>query len=280
MLSQSEIERYHERGFVVPDYRLPSDVLSEMRAALDRLIADNPQVASDFMLCPHLLHDASQDMEGVVPLKGDRIWLDYATRPEILDMVEQLIGPDIILWGTTLFGKPAGVGMATPWHQDGEYWPIRPLATCSVWIALDDATPENGCLRVIPGSHKSKTLRRHHSSPDRNLTLNLELDADQFDESEAVDIVLEAGQMSMHDIYLLHGSSANSSGKRRAGYVLRLMPASSHYDHALGLEMAPRNAKTNLGKRAIFLLRGADKAGNDFRTGPDLDRPAAVACPP
>lgn len=278
MLSQAEVARYHEEGILVPDLRLPPDVIAEMRAALDRLIADNPAVASDFMLCPHLLHDASQEMDGVVPLKGDRAWLDFATRPEILDRVEQLIGPDIILWGTTVFGKPAGKGMATPWHQDGEYWPIRPLATCSVWIALDDATPENGCLRVIPGSHRDRRLRRHHASPDPELTLNLELDAEEFDEGEARDVVLEPGQMSMHDIYLLHGSNANRSGKRRAGFVLRFMPASSHYDHALGLEMAPRNAKTNLGKRAIFLVRGRDSSGrNDFGIGHDLDRPVAAA---
>jgi hypothetical protein len=277
MLSEDEVARYREDGIVVPDYRLPDDVLAEMRAALDRLIANNPGVESDFMLSPHLLHDAALDLPGVTPLKGDRIWYDFAVRPEILDMVEQLIGPDIIFWGSTLFGKPAGKGKATPWHQDGAYWPIRPLATCSVWIAIDDATPENGCLRVIPGSHKDRRERAHRDLEDRDVTLNLELDPSEFDETQARDVVLEAGQMSLHDIYLLHGSNANTSGKRRAGYVLRMMPASSHFDHALGRRNVGPNSRANLGNRAIFLVRGRDACGkNDFEIGHDVDRLAVA----
>ena len=69
-------------------------------------------------------------------------------------MVGQLIGPDIALWNMSFFAKPALNGKKTPMHQDGEYWPIVPLATCTVWIAIDEATVENGCLRYIPGSHK------------------------------------------------------------------------------------------------------------------------------
>ena len=277
MLSEREVALYHEDGIIVPDYRLPDDVLAEMREALDRLIANNPETPSDFLLSPHLVHDAALEVPGTKPIKGDRIWYDFAVRSEILDMVEQLIGPDIILWGSTLFGKPAGTGKATPWHQDGEYWPIRPLETCSVWIAIDDVTPENGCLKVIPGSHRDRSLRRHHDLTDQDVTLNLELDADEFDESQARNVVLQAGQMSLHDIYLLHGSNANTSGNRRAGYVVRFMPSSSHFDHALGQSMVGPNARANLGNRAIFLVRGQDACGrNDFKIGHDVDRAAAA----
>ncbi|GIT52865.1 MAG: hypothetical protein Ct9H300mP16_00250 [Pseudomonadota bacterium] len=90
-------------------------------------------------------------------------------------MVEQVIGNDFALWNSSLFAKPASDGQATPWHQDGEYWPIRPVATCTVWIAVDDANTSNGCLRVIPGSHKREDLLRHRTNPDPNLTLNQEL---------------------------------------------------------------------------------------------------------
>ena len=279
MLTPQEIETYHRDGIVVPDTRLPDPVLAEMRAALERLIADNSHASSDFLLCPHLIHDAAQDFGDFQPIRGDRAWLDFACRDEILDMVAQVIGPDVILWGTTVFGKPAGVGKETPWHQDGEYWPIRPLETCSVWIALDDAGPENGCLRVIPGSHRDRRLRGHHARPGDDLTLNRELDADELDESQARDVVLEAGQMSLHDIYLLHGSDANTSGKRRAGFVLRFMPASSVYDHALGHVMARRpGVAIDLGNRAILLVRGRDASGrNDFEVGQAADREAEAA---
>ncbi len=101
--------------------------------------------------------------------EGDRVWLDHAAMPEVLDMVGQVIGPDFLLWGTTVFGKPAHSGKETPWHQDGEYWPIRPLATCSVWIAMDAATKENGCLRVIPGS-RDKRLMGHDTNNSDGLT--------------------------------------------------------------------------------------------------------------
>jgi ectoine hydroxylase-related dioxygenase (phytanoyl-CoA dioxygenase family) len=129
-------------------------------------------------------------------LAFDTWFLTVARMPEILDMVEQVLGEDIALWNSSFFAKPARVGTKTPWHQDGEYWPIRPLATCTVWIAIDASTPENGCLRVIPGSHRARKLAPHRQNDAEGLALNLELDAGEFDESEAVDIVLEPGQVS------------------------------------------------------------------------------------
>ena len=103
--------------------------------------------------------------------------------PNILDMAEQLIGPDIALWNMSFFAKPALNGKKTPYHQDGEYWPIRPLATCTVWIAVDDATVENGCLRFIPGSHKDKRLMAHEQKNNPEYVLQQELKATEFDES-------------------------------------------------------------------------------------------------
>lgn len=270
MLTHQEIDTYHQDGILVPDYRIPAETLGAMRDALDRLLAANPDRLSDSILCPHLAMGGATPRPGDSPVIGDQAWMDFAQQPDILDMVAQLIGPDIILWGTTVFGKPAQSGRETPWHQDGKYWPIRPLATCSVWIALDDSGPENGCLRVIPGSHKQQRLRRHHQEPaSRKLTLNLALDEDEFDESEARDVTLEAGQISMHDIYLLHGSNANHSARRRAGFVLRLMPATSHFDHELGREITEQNVgSSDFANRRLYLLRGTDKCGrNDFTIG-------------
>jgi hypothetical protein len=263
LLSPAEIAHYEEHGYVTPDWRLPDHLLAEMRAALDTLLAGNDGVSRDSMFCPHIVAGGTQG------LKGDNRWLDFARIPEILDMVGQVIGPDFLLWGTTVFGKPAGTGKRVPWHQDGEYWPIKPLATCSAWIALDDATPENGCLRVIPGSHKSQRLRAHNQNDSADLVLNQELDPSEFDEAEAHDIVLKAGQLSLHDVYLVHGSEPNRSDKRRAGYVCRYMPTSSHFDHGYGSQLQARGGnQVDFTTRALWLMRGRDLCGkNDFEVG-------------
>ena len=262
LLTEAEIAHYQEKGYVVPRWRLPEGLLAEMRGALDTLLTANEGVSRDSMFCPHIPAGGTQG------LAGSSDWLDYARIPEVLDMVGQVIGPDFLLWGTTVFGKPAGTGKRVPWHQDGEYWPIRPLATCSAWIALDDATPENGCLRVIPGSHKQHRLRAHSRNDADDLALNQELDADEYDEADAADIVLEAGQLSLHDVYLVHGSEPNRSTRRRAGYVCRYMPTTSHFDRTLGRELQARGSQVDFASRALWLMRGRDVCGrNDFQIG-------------
>ena len=261
-LTTEEIALYRDRGYLVPDYQLADDVLFEMREAYDKLLGDNAGVTSDFMLGPHMEKPGRQ---GIV---GSRRWLDFCRNPDILDRVAQLIGPDIVLWGTTIFGKPARKGMETPWHQDGDYYPIRPLETLSVWIALDDADCGNGCMRFIPGSHKTRQTFSHHWVDGADLTIRQVCDPEHFDPASAYDLVLKAGQLSFHDVYMIHGSHANRSGRRRAAFVIRLMPAWCHYDHALGREMSKQHAAHDYGGRPLFLLRGEDRCGrNDFSIG-------------
>lgn len=251
MLSDAEISQYHEHGYVVPEYRLPESVLEEIRDHHDRLVARRPEFRD---YCPSLL-------------AYDLGFLNYARIPEIVDMVEQVLGSDFALWNSSFFAKPAHDGRATPWHQDGEYWPIRPVATCTAWLAIDDSTPENGCLRVIRGSHKDRRLRAHATNPATNLTLNQELSADEYDESEAVDIVLRAGQLSLHDVFLVHGSEANTSDRPRRGMTLRYMPTSSVFDRELADTHArEKNLPQSHGERTLYLMRGRDLSGrNDFR---------------
>ena len=100
------------------------------------------------------------------------IFEEMSKNEKILDYVSQLIGPDFALWNSSFFAKPPIDGHATPWHQDGQYWPIRPLATCTVWIAIDEANKQNGCLRIIRGSHKNRKLRKHNTVNDNKFTLH------------------------------------------------------------------------------------------------------------
>ena len=252
MLSLMDIERYRVDGYVVPDYRVPEEVLREVRAGHDRLIAKHPEFGD---YCPAVL-------------AFDTWFLNVARIPEIVDMVEQLIGHDIALWNSSFFAKPAGTGSRTPWHQDGEYWPIRPLATCSVWIAVDPSTQENGCLRVLPGSHRQRRLMAHRLNDADGLSLPLELESSEYDEGAARDIVLAQGQVSLHDVFLAHGSEPNRSERSRRGMTLRYMPTTSVFDRDLAARQRnQRHGRLDMIERTLFLMRGEDRSGgrNDYR---------------
>ena len=246
MLTTEQILQYENDGYVLPDFRLSQDSIEAIREDHGRLIEKYPEF-TDY--CGALL-------------VYDIGFLNYARNDDLLDLVEQLIGSNIALWNSSLFAKPARIGTRTPWHQDGEYWPIRPLATCSVWIAVDDSNCDNGCLRVIPGSHKSRTLSKHNVNNAHGLALNLELDGNEFDETKAVDIELEAGQISMHDVFLMHASEPNNSDMHRRGMTLRFMPTTSVYRRDIGVGATLRINQ----QRTLFLMRGRDVSGqNDFR---------------
>lgn len=251
MLTDAQIAQYHDAGYVIPQqFSLTEDELADIRERHARLVAKHPEF---YHYCSHLL-------------AFDLAFLNYARHPAILEMVGQVLGPDFALWNSSFFAKPANGGKRTPWHQDGEYWPIRPLATCTVWIAVDDSTPENGCLRIIPGSHKDQRLRAHHTYEGNDVTLHQELNADEYDEAKAVDMVLKAGQVSLHDVYLLHGSEANHSAKPRRGMTLRFMPTTSLFDRDEAARMARDMGITDHSHRTLYLMGGRDlHGGNDFR---------------
>jgi len=258
-LTDAQLAEYHEAGFVIPDYRLSESTLADLRAAHSRFIDRYPAFVD---YCPAL-----------IPL--DPSFLEFARDETILNMVGQVLGNNFALWNSSFFAKPARVGTRTPWHQDGEYWAMRPLATCTVWMAIDDATPENGCLRFIPGSHKDKRTRKHQINNAPGLALNQELTQDEFEESEAVDLVLEAGQMSLHDVYLVHGSEPNRSDRPRRGMTLRLMPTSSYYDREIEQKQNASSPYPSLNEQELrniqrvplYLMRGTDICGRNRYAG-------------
>ena len=260
-LSDSELARYRERGWIVPEWQLPADLIAEMRSEYEALLARNPDIASDIILAPH------QTTGGSMGVAGSERWLDFATHPGLIAIAQQLIGEDIILWGTTLFGKPPHNGKQTPWHQDGEYYPIEPLDVLTMWIPLDDVIPENGPMTFIPGSHRDRRLFSHSWVEGDDKTINLVCDAEHFDEAEAEPLILRAGQVSFHDVYMIHGSTANHTDKRRAAFIVRLMPATSFYNHARGAETGKKHPSQGYGTRPLHLVSGIDRAGNDFRIG-------------
>ncbi len=263
-LSAERLAAWTRDGFVVPDYQLPPATLAALAGALEELLATYPRMPTEGLVSPHIRY-----LGGPAPDLHDR-FLELCRVPEVLDIAEQLIGPDIILWGSRIFSKSARTGRATPWHQDGEYWPIRPLATVTAWIAIDATTPANGCLRLVAGSHQGKRLMRHESIAGRGAALDKEIAPGEFDAGDVVEVPLAPGQMVFFDVYTAHGATANTSGERRAGFAIRYMPGSALYDREMRVGSGQDDVQTDLSERALFLLRGQDRTGrNDFEIGHD-----------
>ena len=258
-LSSREKDSYARDGYVVPAWRFPARQIDAMRAALDRLIADNPGVRPEKLVSAHL----ERGSEGV---KGSRAFLDLARDPELVELISDALGEDVILWGCQVFCKPGGDGLETPFHQDGHYWPIRPLATCTAWVALDPSRKENGCLQVVPGSHRDKHLFDHLREDREDLVLTQRIQG--LDESKAVNVELEPGQMSLHDVYMIHGATVNRSPMRRAGVAIRYMPGSSVFERNLIKPDSSSGYLVDFSTRPLWLLKGKDRTGrNDFSVG-------------
>lgn len=177
------------------------------------------------------------------------IW-ELATHPVILDHVEALIGPDILLLATHFFCKYGRNERFVAWHQDVTYWGLEPPLALTAWYAVDDSDVENGCMRVLPGTHRDGVRAHGKSDQEGNLlSINQEVPVTPEEESRAVDLELRAGEMSLHDGALIHGSLPNRSERRRCGLTLRYVPP------------WVRQAETNSqGRRwKAILVRGVDE---------------------
>lgn len=153
---------------------------------------------------------------------------ELAAHPAILDAVEAAIGPEILLLATHFFCKypsaEVGEERFVAWHQDVTYWGLEPPLAVTAWYAVDDADVENGCMRVIPGTHQA--IREHGTATREGnlLSINQEVPVTPEEEARAVDLPLRAGEVSLHHGMLIHGSNPNRSSRRRCGLTLRYIP--------------------------------------------------------
>ena len=169
-------------------------------------------------------------------------------KPEILDPVESLLGPDILCWETVLFIKEPGDAAYVSWHQDVAYWGLEPYEVLTAWVALSPSTQRSGCMRVLPGSHKGDIAPHKDTFAANNmLSRGQEMQVD-VDETQVVDIVLQPGQMSLHHVMIAHGSDPNNADDRRIGLAIRYIPA--HVRQVIG----PDDTAT--------VVRGADRYGH------------------
>lgn len=233
------IDAYRRDGWMKVGKILTDEELGEVRDHVDDLVA-------------RLKPGERPENFDMLHLK-DPYMMDLCRHPRILDLIEQFIGPNIVLFASHLICKPGGDGKAAPWHQDSTYWPLEPMEIMTLWLAIDESTPENGCMRVIPGTHTLGELDHVQQDTDANI-LHLGLDISRFSDRPIIDCMLAPGECTLHEARLVHGSAPNTSTKRRAGYTMRFMPASTKLI---------RDRERFYENHPIFLLRGSDPEGNN-----------------
>lgn len=172
---------------------------------------------------------------------------DILTDPRLVALAADLLGENVIAWGSHFFCKMPGDGKAVAWHQDASYWPLSPSKAVTIWLAIDDVNRANACMRFLAGSHHFGHLTYRPSDPSEHNVLNQTIeDIDRF--GEPVDVELQAGEVSIHSDLLLHGSEANTSTLRRCGLTLRYCAA---------------EVRAGLGWNAKgVIVRGSDPSGH------------------
>jgi hypothetical protein len=208
-LSDAAVQQYRELGYYAPVPVLRATEADTLRNRLENFEAGAGVLAGKLRHKSHLLFT----------------WLDDLIRhPGILDAVEDLVGPNILCWGSSFFIKEKRNPGFVSWHQDSTYWGLDPADVVTAWVALSDSTAENGAMRVIPGTHKLEQVpHRDTFSPENLLSRGQEIMA-EVDERHAKMLELRAGEMSLHHVRLIHGSDPNPSDKRRIGFAIRYIP--------------------------------------------------------
>lgn len=208
-LSAEAVRQFEEQG-----YYAPVRVLTEAETATIRRRLEDHESRDGALIGPlrhksHLLFT----------------WLDELIRtPRILDAVEDLIGPNILCWGTTFFIKEPHDPSYVSWHQDSTYWGLDPADIVTAWVAISASTAANGAMRVIPGSHKGEQLPHRDTFAANNLLSRGQEIEVAMDESRAMMLELAPGEMSLHHVRLIHGSDPNPSAIRRIGFAIRYLP--------------------------------------------------------
>jgi ectoine hydroxylase-related dioxygenase (phytanoyl-CoA dioxygenase family) len=246
VLTDNDVESFRTNGYLLPGRQLLAPKrLAELEAIFNEHLAAKGEKLSDELDTPHY---------------RDARLLDFLLSDEVLDTVEPLVGPDIALWSSHFISKDPFTGRETPWHEDSAFWEGRFDSydnIVTIWLALENpSTQDNGCMRVIPGSHLNGGFSDNYVPADTSVqTFHAQLAG--VDESKAVNFELQRGEFSMHDGRIIHGAKANTSPVRRTGYTMRYFPSS--------VRMQP--VEQNEGWK-IWLARGEDLAGNDYANVP------------
>lgn len=249
VLTPAQRRQFDEQGYVFPLRAFGPERAAECRA---RIEAYERQVG----------HDANRTLK----IKGHLAfpWLvDIAREPAILDAVEDLIGPDILLFGASIFAKDARDPRYVSWHQDSAYFGLTPHREVTAWVAFTEASELHGCLRVAPGTHRGPALKHVETFAKDNMLAKGQTLTD-IDEAAAVAMPLSPGQFSLHHEQTAHSSLPNRADDRRIGFAFFYIPTAVRSIH---------------GRNRATLVRGTDRHGHwdpDDLPAHDLD-PRAMA---
>jgi len=203
MLTPAQKATYERDGILFP---LP--LLSEREAARYRALVEEMLAAEeDSSKLPHLRHDWA---------------LELSTHPGVVAAVAEILGVEPAIWGTMVLRKEPGSPQFVSWHQDGAYREFGPGDTLTAWIALADSRPDNGCMQVVRGSHVARLPHHDEPEPDNMIRLGKHVEYD-IGSAPVTDVVLRAGEMSIHHNDIIHGSRPNVSDTVRIGFIVRFM---------------------------------------------------------
>ena len=247
-LDRAALSFYREHGYYAPVRAFSAEDAARFRARLERFEREH--------------HDRKALLRNKCHLVFT--WADEIIRhPGILDVVETVIGPNILCWGSSFFIKDAHDAGFVSWHQDSTYWGLEPPDIVTTWVALSESVPANGAMRVVPDTHKMDQVPHRDTFAADNLLSRGQEIAVHVDPARAVTLALEPGEMSLHHVRLIHGSDPNPSDRRRIGFAIRYLP--THVRQAVGT----RDSAT--------LVRGSDKHGNFLpERRPDADLASAA----
>lgn len=209
-LAAEQVSFYRGNGYVAPVRVLLDDEAAGYRGHLEAFeAAHGGPIPGKYRHKPHLLFP----------------WLaDLVRHPRILDAVESLLGPDLLVWSSVFFIKEPRDPAYVSWHQDSTYWELSEPEVVTAWVALSPSHHENGCLRVVPGTQVLDQVEHVDMQDENNLLTRGQEIAVKVDETAAVELPLQPGEMSLHHIRLFHNSQPNQSDERRIGFAIRYIP--------------------------------------------------------
>ena len=208
-------QEYDQNGYTIARNAIDPNLAQETVDHVHWLVKRNPGVRPERLHHSLMAHD---------PFMHRLVCDD-----RLADIAQQFLGPDIAMFAAHYIAKPPGDGQAVQWHQDGSYWPLEPMEVTTLWVAGTPSTIENGCMRVLPGTQNKRLLKRRDLIDlDKNkYVLTVGIHPDQIDESNAIDLELAAGDISIHNPNIIHGSNANTSDQWRVGLTLRYIPTTT-----------------------------------------------------
>lgn len=248
------MEHWRREGYFFPIRALSAEDAAGYLARMEACEAKHGRIQGNQRHKTHLLYT----------------WADELVRnPVVLDAVEDILGPNILCWTTNLFVKEPHTPDFVSWHQDSTYWGLYPDdGVVTAWIALSEVTVEAGAMKFLPGSHHKEQIPHKDTYDEHNLLSRGQIAVTDVDEGSTVDIVLRAGEVSLHHIRMLHSSGPNNAAHRRVGLAVRYIP--------------PYVRQTRIAEDSAMLVRGVDEYGHFVheprpRTDADADAVAAHA---